>query len=276
MYQILKEEKEQREQAPEILQKEMNTQKIADNTTPSTNPSGKRSFSTFARRRPDMQTASTPMEMPLDMPMSIPPPISYAVNRSETHQSPLPPVETHHKLRSIRKDQNPDIVTQLTNLIMRDGKKSVAQRNMAVILNTLRTLPAPTINTTRPMLPGVPAATHLSLYPIEYLTAAVDSVAPLMRIRSQRGAAGGGVALQIPVPLGKKQRRRTAFMWIVDAASKKQNRGSGRDTFPIRVAQEIVSVVEGKSGVWEKRNAVHRLATVSRTNVNYRMPGFRR
>ena len=109
-----------------------------------------------------------------------------------------------------------------------------------------------------------------------YLTLAIDSVAPLLRIRSQRGAAGGGVALQIPVPLGLRQRRRQAFTWILDAASKRQNRGSGKEMFAQRVAQEIVSVVEGRSGVWEKRQAVHRLATAGRQNLNFGRVGFRR
>ena len=82
-------------------------------------------------------------------------------------------------------------------------------------------------------------------------------------------AAGGGVALQIPVPLGVRQRRRQAFQWILDAASKRQNRGSGRDTFPLRVAQELINVVEGKSGVWDRRDAVHKLGTTARSNLNY-------
>lgn len=200
------------------------------------------------------------------------------------HKFPLPPlssipVKTNSKQKSREHAYNTEttpIVTQLTNLLMRDGKKSVAERNMATILSALRTLPAPTLSTTRPLIPGTPAASHLPLNPIAYLTAAVDSVAPLMRIRSQRGAAGGGVALQIPVPLGLRQRRRTAFTWILDAASKRANRGSGKDMFAQRVAQELVAVVEGRSGVWEKRQAVHRLATAARTNIGWSRPGMRR
>ncbi|KAK3100957.1 hypothetical protein LTR53_018687, partial [Teratosphaeriaceae sp. CCFEE 6253] len=132
------------------------------------------------------------------------------------HKFPLPalplPPNSH-------KDYRYDpVVQQVTNLIMRDGKKSVAQRNMAIILSTLRTAPAPTYSSARPLLPGAPPASHLPLHPVLYLTLAIDSIAPLLRIRSQRGAAGGGVALQIPVPLGLRQRRRTAFSWMLDAA----------------------------------------------------------
>jgi small subunit ribosomal protein S7 len=143
---------------------------------------------------------------------------------------------------------------------------TIAQ-NMARILNHLRTAPPPTINPSRPLLPGSPPPSHLPLNPVLYLTLAIDSVAPLLRIRNQKGAAGGGVALQIPIPLFVKQRRRTAVMWILDAASKKRSKGSGNGQFAQRVAEEIIAVVEGKSGAWEKRQGVHKLGTAARVNL---------
>ena len=130
---------------------------------------------------------------------------------------------------------------------------------MSLILTHLRTSPPPTINPARPLIPGAPPPSHLPLNPILYLTLAIDSVAPLLRIRSQKGAAGGGVALQIPVPLGLRQRRRTAVQWILTAATKRKNRGSGKGGFAQRVAEEVVAVVEGKSSVWDRRNAIHKL-----------------
>jgi small subunit ribosomal protein S7 len=138
---------------------------------------------------------------------------------------------------------------------------------MSFILNHLRTAPPPSGNPARPLLPGSPPPSHLPLNPVLYLQLAIDSVAPLLRIRSQRGAAGGGVALQIPVPLGLRQRRRQAVQWILDAASKKRSRGSGRGQFAQRIADEIVSIVEGRSATWEKRGAVHKLATAARANI---------
>jgi len=250
-------------------------------TKPST---GTRSFSTSTRRRADMQTHSS--SEPLLDPAMIPSAAAghtFSVVNPSTQQSAQPPIQPpteeplppglrfplpDRKKESIhRKDRYHTLVDQITNLIMKDGKKSVAQHNMSVILSTLRTSPAPTYSPTRALLPGTPPAEHLPLNPIAYLEVAIDSVAPLLRLRSQRGAAGGGVALQIPVPLGKRQRRRQAFEWILDAASKKQNRGSGRDTFPHRVAAELIAVVEGKSGVWERRGAVHKLATTARSNL---------
>lgn len=145
---------------------------------------------------------------------------------------------------------------------------------MALILSHLRTSPPPSV--TRPLLLGAPPPSHLPLNPIMYLTLAIDSVAPLLRIRSQRGAAGGGASLQIPVPLRIRQRRRKAMEWILEAASKRKSRGSGKGQFAQRVAEELIAVVEGRSGVWERRTAVHKLGISARSNVGFGIQGFRR
>ena len=138
---------------------------------------------------------------------------------------------------------------------------------MALILQHLRTSPVPTIDPLKPLLPGAPPPSHLPLNPILYLTLAIDSVAPLMRMRNQKGAAGGGVALQIPVPLGQRQRRRAAVEWILNSASKKRSPGAGKDGFARRVAQELIAVVQGTSSAWERRNAVHKLGVAARSNI---------
>ncbi len=140
---------------------------------------------------------------------------------------------------------------------------------MAMILTHLRTASPPAVNPSRPLVPGAPPPSHLPLNPILYLTLAIDSVAPLLRIRSQKGAAGGGVALQIPVPLGLKQRRRQAVEWILDAAIKRKTRGSGRGQFAQKVAEELVAIVEGRSGVWDRRGGVHKLGVSARANLSF-------
>lgn len=286
---ILKNDKEAREQAPQVMQEEMKTKegqaRSAQNAKPNTSA---RSFSTMARRKlPEMDPQSTAGEsfdaamipsaeqraeytaQHVDQPVA---PGSIQETR-QGHKYPLPDLPIP---ANMHKDYRHDaIVTQVTNLIMRDGKKAQAERIVAVVLSTLRTSPAPTYDPARSLLPGAPPASHLPLHPVLYLTLALDSVAPLLRIRSQRGAAGGGVALQIPVPLGLKQRRRQAFMWILDAAQKRKSRGSGKDMFALKLADEIMAVVEGKSTVWEKRGGVHRLATTARSNLNYATRGRR-
>lgn len=149
-------------------------------------------------------------------------------------------------------------------------------QDMSFILNHLRTAPPPQTNPGRPLVPGTPPPSHLPLNPVLYLTAAIDSVAPLLRIRTMKGAAGGGAALQLPAPLGLRQRRRTAIKWILDSASKKRSRGSGRGQFAQRVAEEIISVVEGRSAVWDRRQLIHKTGTGARANLNVMAAKMRR
>ena len=137
-----------------------------------------------------------------------------------------------------------------------------------MILNYLRSSPPPKVNPARPLLPGAPPPYKLPLDPVLYLTLAVDSVAPLVRMRGYKGMAGGGKSLEIPIPLAVRQRRRTAFGWILDAVNKKPSKGSGRTMFPHRVAEEIVAVMEGRSSVWDKRQQLHKQATLNRANLS--------
>ncbi|KAF2036489.1 ribosomal protein S7 [Setomelanomma holmii] len=246
---IVKGDKAAQEKLPKVMKDKL---KASGNAA----PKGSRSYSTM--------TTQTGANNELDMGLVD---ISSASNapttpglKFEVPSLPLPK-DGHVKHR-----YDP-VVEQVTNLLMRHGKKSVAQSNMALILQHLRTSPIPTINPAKPLLPGAPPPSHLPLNPILYLTLAIDSVAPLMRIRSQRGAAGGGVALQIPVPLGQRQRRRAAIQWIMANASKRRNVGSGRGSFAQRIAQELIAVVEGRSSTWDRRNAIHKLGVAARANI---------
>ncbi|TKA61523.1 hypothetical protein B0A55_10901 [Friedmanniomyces simplex] len=279
---ILAGDKEARKQAPQVMKDSIKAGTGAQNAKPATG----RSFSTMARRR------AADMTPGIDESAGLPPSMLPTADQRALYaqeQQPLAPQPVQEEKKGHKfplpalplpsngnKDHRYDpVVDQITNLLMRDGKKAVAQRNMAAILSTFRTAPPPTYNPLRPLLPGAPPASHLPLHPVLYLTLAIDSIAPLLRIRSQRGAAGGGVALQIPVPLGLQQRRRTAFTWILDAASKKRSRGSGKDQFALRVAEELIAVVEGRSTVWDKRAAVHRLGTTARSNLTHGNRGRR-
>lgn len=137
-----------------------------------------------------------------------------------------------------------------------------------MVLTYLRTSPAPKVNPLRPLLPGSPPPEHLPLNPNLYLLLAIDSVAPLIKIRGYTGLAGGGKSLDVPVPLGQRARRRIAWMWLMDAVIKKPSTGSGKKQFPTRIGEEIVAIIEGRSGLWDRRNALHKLGTSARANLN--------
>lgn len=137
-----------------------------------------------------------------------------------------------------------------------------------MVLTFLRTSPAPKINPQRPLLPGSPPPEHLPLNPNLYLLLAIDSVAPLIRIRGFTGLAGGGKSLEVPVPMGRRARRRVAWTWLMDAVNRKPSMGSGKKQFAHRIGEEIVAIVEGRSSLWDRRNQLHKLGTSVRANLN--------
>ncbi|KAJ4360632.1 uncharacterized protein N0V89_001198 [Didymosphaeria variabile] len=248
---IVKGDKKAEEKLPKVMQEQLKKASSA--------PKGSRSYSTTTR---PIDGGNGAFDMGLMSFTSAPAAAAPASPGLKFDMPVLPlPKDGHVKHR-----YDP-VVDQVTNLLMRHGQKSVAQRNMALILQQLRTASVPTINPQRPLLPGAPPPSHLPLNPVLYLTLAIDSVAPLLRIRSQKGAAGGGVALQIPVPLGQRQRRRIAIQWILAAASKRKTNTSGKTGYAQRVASELIAVIEGRSGVWDRRNAVHKLGISARANI---------
>ncbi|PSK42738.1 37S ribosomal protein S7, mitochondrial [Elsinoe australis] len=275
---ILKEDKEAQKDAPQVMK-----DSIKSKQTPPKPQS--RPFSTYARRQQDMQMHNEPGAPPPEFLQQNNQASAFTDLSETTYLQESTPAEEGVKFgmpdlpipaRNHKDYRYDPVVDQVTNLMMQHGEKAKAQRNMSNILQFLRTSPPPTYNPQRPLMPGAPPANHLPLHPVLYLTLALDSLAPLLRIRSQRGAAGGGAALQIPVPLSVRQRRRQAFKWILDSASKKTNKGTGKFDFSRRIADEIVAVVEGKSALWDRRTSVHKVATTARSNLGFGMRKGRR
>lgn len=184
-----------------------------------------------------------------------------------------PPPGKNDKLQ----DRHHPIIHQVTRMLMRDGKLSQAQTHLALILNYLRTSSPPKVSPLRPLLPGSPNPSQLPLNPLVYLEVAIDSVAPIVRVRSLKGMAGGGNSLDVPEPISSRARRRQAITWILDIVNKKRSMGSGRKQFATRFGQEIVAVIEGRSSAWDRRQVLHKLGTAARANLaNPAIAGKRR
>ncbi|EXJ63892.1 hypothetical protein A1O7_00227 [Cladophialophora yegresii CBS 114405] len=264
---ILQRDKDAQEKAPEVLKQDIKTKSSNGTNTPS---SGSRSFSTSARRNS--------LELQPRSGSDGPPPSDTAQFQGTRivgleypdaglgHKFPIPDLKPLGKGVNFKKRYDP-VVEQVTRSLMKDGKLSRAQKNMELILDALRTSPAPPSNSD--LITPLPIQS-LPLNPVAYLTAIIDSVAPLIKIRQQRGLLGGGASMPIPVPLRLRQRRRTAIQWILASAE-----GRREDKFADRVAKELLSVAEGRSSSWEKRARVHKMAISARANIKAASMGRR-
>lgn len=136
---ILKNDPEAQKHAPQVMKESLSRKNAGPK--PSTRP-----FSTYARSMQSLVSeSSASSDLPVSMLASQPP-------MSLGHKFPLPslPIESN-----MRKDHRYDpVLQQCTNLVMRDGRLSVAQRVMSHVLQHLRTAPAPTYNPNRPLITG--------------------------------------------------------------------------------------------------------------------------
>ena len=126
--------------------------------------------------------------------------------------------------------------------IMKDGKLSTAQAQVNTMLNLIRD--------------------HTNDDPLPLLRLAVSKAAPLCRNVSQRQTATKRVTL--PLALNERQRVRQVIMWIVKATEKRER---AEKSFGKRLGLEVLSVLDGSSDVLKKRDEVHRLAMLAKSNV---------
>lgn len=69
----------------------------------------------------------------------------------------------------------------------------------------------------------------------------------------------GSKSIGVPMPLNEKQRIRFGVEWIIKASEKKQGK-----SLEVRLAKEMVSVVQGSSEALKKKEEVHRSAMLNR------------
>ncbi|KAJ6259345.1 37S ribosomal protein S7 [Drechslerella dactyloides] len=226
------------ENAPEVIKEDLNQ--------PSEPPSS--SLQTSDAAAATALVAETLADFPNPTPKVLIPPYRPPI--------PMMPIPALH---SINHREHP-LLRQLTPHFMKHGERATAQATMQRILQILRTKPAPRVGKYA-LVPNAPDLSQLPSDPVAYIQTAIDSVAPLFKMRSTRGS--GGSTVQIPSPLPVKARRRKAMEWMLSAADGKKRLKS----LPERFAEEVEAVVLGTSSCWEKRIAVHKLAVTNRANV---------
>lgn len=94
--------------------------------------------------------------------------------------------------------------------------------------------------------------------PIRLVHRAIDMVSPSIRMVSLRRAAKN---IPVPSALDARQRSRQGIQWILKAAERGRAGGQPRNA---RLAREFMSVLEGTSSALQRKDEVHRLATVNR------------
>ena len=138
-----------------------------------------------------------------------------------------------------------ELLAKFMNMIMNDGKKSVAER---IIYGALDRISERETNT------GDKA--------LELLETALENVKPVVEVKSRRV---GGATYQVPIEVRTDRRTALAMRWLVDAARKRSEKSMDQ-----RLASEILDAFENKGSAVKKREDTHRMAEANKAFAHYR------
>lgn len=133
-------------------------------------------------------------------------------------------------------------VTKFVNALMRDGKKSIAERIFYDAMQMVEErMGQPAMNVYRQ---------------------AFSNTKPVLEVKSRRV---GGATYQVPVEVRPRRREALARRWLVSAA-----RDRSENTMAERLAGEIMSAAKGEGAAVKKRQDVHRMAEANKAFAHYR------
>ncbi len=134
-------------------------------------------------------------------------------------------------------------ITKFVNMIMLDGKKSIAER---IVYDAL----------------GDVARRHSGLTEVELLDRSLDAVRPMVEVKSRRV---GGATYQVPVDVRPERREALAIRWLISAA---KNRNE--NTMEERLAGELSDAVNSRGTAVKKREDTHKMAEANKAFSHYR------
>ena len=132
-----------------------------------------------------------------------------------------------------------DLLAKFMNMIMNDGKKSVAER---IIYGALDRISEKETNT------GDKA--------LELLETALENVKPVVEVKSRRV---GGATYQVPVEVRPARRQTLAMRWIIDAARSRSEKSMAH-----RLAHELLDAAENRGSAVKKKEDTHRMAEANK------------
>jgi len=135
-----------------------------------------------------------------------------------------------------------EMLTKFINMVMRSGKKSVAERIIYGALDQI--------------------SEKSKEQPLEVLDKALDNVRPMVEVKSRRV---GGATYQVPVEVRSVRRTTLAMRWVLDAA-----RNRSEKSMPLRLAGELLDAAESRGGAVKKREETHRMADANKAFSHYR------
>jgi len=147
-----------------------------------------------------------------------------------------------------KREVNPDpkfqdlVLTKFMNAVMKEGKKSVAER---IVYGALERMEA-----------------KQKSDPVQMFHTALENVMPTVEVRSRRV---GGATYQVPVEVRTERRQALAIRWIITAA-----RARNENTMVDRLSGELIDAANNRGTAVKKREDTHKMADANRAFSHYR------
>jgi small subunit ribosomal protein S7 len=137
---------------------------------------------------------------------------------------------------------NSELVTKFINSLMKDGKRSTAERIFYSAMNRI--------------------AEKTKSDPIVIFDRAMKNVKPMLEVRPRRV---GGATYQVPMEVRPKRKTSLAIRWLLAAT-----RARSEHTMEERLAGEIISASNKEGAAIKKREDTHRMAEANRAFAHFR------
>ncbi|HZI95765.1 MAG TPA: 30S ribosomal protein S7 [Candidatus Paceibacterota bacterium] len=146
------------------------------------------------------------------------------------------------------KNYEPDLIyksvlaTRFINYLMKDGKKSVAQK---VFYNTMESIKKQT-----------------KQEPLSVFDLAVENISPEIEVKSRRI---GGANYQVPQAVPEYRKTTLACRWIINASRAKKGKAMAE-----RLAEELILGSKSEGAAMRKKQETHRMAEANRAFARFR------
>jgi small subunit ribosomal protein S7 len=134
------------------------------------------------------------------------------------------------------------LVTQVTNKVMLDGKKSTAER---IVYDALAIL-----------------AERTGQDPLEVLENGVKALTPVLEVKSRRV---GGATYQVPIEVAPRRARTLAVRWLVTFSRQRREK-----TMAQRLANELLDAQQQQGNAFKRKDDVYRMAQANKAFAHYR------
>src|SRR5688500_13845298 len=137
---------------------------------------------------------------------------------------------------------NDRTVTRFINVVMRDGKKSTAEKIFYGACDHLEK--------------------KLKQEPLKVFATALENVKPLVEVKARRV---GGSTYQVPVEVRPERRLALGMRWVVQFS-----RERGEKTMIEKLANELLDAANNRGNAVKKKEDVHRMAEANKAFAHYR------